>query len=146
MRLELDLTAAIEDYREDFCKYIINVLSEMITQMGDLPQYKALEEYINGNGLIDWQTNGVGYISVFDIYRLATAHLEIKQIDENTYLIQVDENENIPNSYTILNSIVSLLEYGTLSIQKCGMLSKCMHTIAENLTTYYQTFLLEGSE
>ena len=142
MELELDLRNIPENQRLPFCNYIINVLEEIFTNLGDLPRFSLMEKYINDNHYINWQAKKNDYISVSDLYRLATTHLEIKNRDKTIYKISINPNENIPNSYTTILPIISLLEYGTLSIKKIGLLTKYMEDIANNLDYYYDEFLV----
>lgn len=143
MELNLDLENAPEEYRKIFCEYIIKQIQELIVQSKEQTRYKAMEDYLYDNQLIDWLQNRNQYISVYELYRLASNNLKIKEIDKENYEIYIDPNVNIPNSYTALYSIISLLEYGTLSIRKCGTLSETLEFVIKNLDTYYQKFLME---
>ena len=143
MELNLDLENVPEEYRKIFCEYIIKQIQELIVQSKEQTRYKAMEDYLYDNQLIDWLQNRNQYISVYELYRLASNNLKIKEIDKENYEIYIDPNVNIPNSYTTLYSIISLLEYGTLSIRKCGTLSETLEFVIKNLDTYYQKFLME---
>lgn len=146
MELNLNLEYLPEDERKPFCEYIIEQIKTLIGQSREQSRYKAMEEYLYSNKLIDWVQNNNQYISVYDLYRLAANNLKIKEIDKENYEISINPNENIPNSYTILYSIISLLEYGTLSIRKCGTFTETLEFIAKNLDTYYQKFLMEANK
>ena len=143
MELNLDLENVPEEYRKLFCEYIIKQIQELIVQSKEQTRYKAVEDYLYDNQLIDWLQNRNQYISAYELYRLASNNLKIKEIDKENYEIYIDPNVNIPNSYTTLYSIISLLEYGTLSIRKCGTLSETLEFVIKNLDTYYQKFLME---
>lgn len=143
MELNLDLENAPEEYRKIFCEYIIKQIQELIVQSKEQTRYKAMEDYLYDNQLIDWLQNRNQYISVYELYRLASNNLKVKEIDKENYELYIDPNVNIPNSYTTLYSIISLLEYGTLSIRKCGTLSETLEFVIKNLDTYYQKFLME---
>lgn len=144
MELELDLKNVDDNYKLSFCNYIINQLVTIITNLGEQPSYEKMEEYINSNNIIDWQIKNNNYISVYDLYRLAVDNLEITNLDNIIFSIHINPNINIPNSYTRLYSIISLLEFGTLSIKKCGVLGKYMESIAKDLNIYYKAFLMGG--
>lgn len=146
MDLQLDLRNVYPDKRKAFCGYLIDKLKSLIEKSGELPQYAKMESYINNSNIIDWITDKNNFISVYDLYRLAVNNLIIKQIDEVDYDIVVNPNENIPNSYTILYPVISLLEYGTLSVRKCGTLTKYIDHIYANMDNYYQEFLLGEDE
>lgn len=145
MNLILHLENVEESRRKPFSEYVLSNLQYKLSQVGNLSKYNKMENYIN-SGLIIWLYNKPQYISVYNIYRLAGENLRIRQLDPATYEIYVDENINIPDSYTSLYSIVSLLEYGTLSIPKVATLSTQMQFIADNLDTYYNHYMLGGNQ
>lgn len=145
MNLILHLQNVQESRRKSFSEYILSNLQYKLSQVGNLSKYQRMEKYIN-SGLILWLYNKPQYISVYNIYRLAGENLKIRHLDPNSYEIYVDENINIPDSYTTLYSIVSLLEYGTLSISKVATLSTQMQFIADNLDTYYNHYMLGGNQ
>lgn len=145
MNLILHLDNVQPKNRLPFVQYIVSNLQYKLSQVGNLSKYERMEAYIN-SGLIKWFYNKPQYITVYNIYRLAGENLKIRELDSNTYEIYVDENINIPNSYTSLYSIISLLEYGTLSLNKVATLSNQMQFIADNLDTYYNHYMLGGNE
>lgn len=144
MELKLDLINVPKEFRLDFCNYLIIQIKNNIYETNEQSRYNNMEKYINSNNLISWITNKNQFISVYDLYKLGVNNLKIRQVDEDKYEIYIDQNENIPNSYTNLYSIISLLEYGTLSVQKCGTLTKTVGFIIDKLDTYYNKFLMEN--
>ena len=85
------------------------------------------------------------YTSVLDLYKIAVSNLKTKSDKKsNMYNITVDKNIMIPDSNTYLISIVKLLEFGNLEIQKYGLLENCMQYICDNLDTFYNKFKIEG--
>lgn len=146
MELNLDLSDIIEDDRLPFCEYIEKILRKLIYESGEQLRYTDMEIYIRDNNIIKWIGNPKQIISVYDLYRLAVDNLKIKEINKDNYQIRADNNVNIPFAYTNLYSIISLLEYGTLSIRKCGTLTSIMELIADNLTNYYNQFLMERNK
>lgn len=141
MDLNLILDEVPENNRLDFCTYIINELKSMFEKAYDPSRVIKLEEYLNSHITIQQQIFKPTYYSVHDLYRIALENLNIKQLNEFTYRIEIDRNVVIPNSYNTLYSVISLFEFGTLSVKKYGLLSQCMETIADNLTTYYTNYL-----
>ena len=127
--------------QEDFCEYIIKELSELVLNKYDKDRAKLIEEYINNSNIIKQRINKKEYYSVYNLYRLALEALEFKLTKKDVYQIKVNNKIVIPNSYTNLYSIISLLEFGTLSVRKYGLLSECMEVITDNLTTYYIKYL-----
>lgn len=141
MIMNLILDAIPKKEQEDFCQYIIEELRKLVLNKYDKDRAKLIEEYINKSNIIKQRINKKEYFSVYDLYRLALQALEVKLIKNNIYQIKINNQIVIPNSYTNLYSIISLLEFGTLSVRKYGLLSECMEAITNNLTTYYIKYL-----
>ena len=146
MELDLNLKNVVEELREKFCYFIIEEIKSQIIKVGNSPKYSTMEKYINENNLINWITNKNNYISVYELYLLAANNFKVEKIDENNYRIFLDPNENIPNSYTTLYPIISLLEYGSLSVRKCEILTKIISSIIDVLDAYYDEFLTEANK
>lgn len=142
MDMILDLSNVPKEYHEKFCKYIIEQIKLGLEIDYKSNKAKVIEDYINNNKLIDWQYKDQ-FISVYDLYRLAVNNLDIKVVTPNKYLIKVNQYENIPNSYTNLHDIISLLEYGSLSVKRYGLLANIFSIIADNLSDYYKRFITE---
>lgn len=142
MDMVLDLSNVPREYHKKFCKYIIEQIKLGLEFDYKSNKAKRIEDYINNNKLIDWQYRDQ-FISVYDLYRLAVNNLDIKVITPDKYLIKVNQYENIPNSYTNLHDIISLLEYGSLSVNRYGLLGNIFSIIADNLSDYYKRFITE---
>ena len=141
MELILDLENVNKEYRLEFTKYIINILEERLDKLNDSTRYKKMEEYIN-SGIIKWRFNKPQYISIYNLYRLIPNNLKIRKIDDTTFEIYLDRDIIIPDSFTLLYDLISLLEYGTLSMRKIGKLSEIMKSVAKNLDSFYNLYML----
>ena len=141
MELILDLENVNKEYRLEFIKYIINILEERLNKLNDSTRYKKMEEYIN-SGIIKWRFNKPQYISIYNLYRLVPNNLKIRKIDDTTFEIYLDRNIMVPDSFTLLYDLISLLEYGTLSMRKIGKLSEIMKSVAKNLDSFYNLYML----
>ena len=141
MQLILLLNEVPKEEHINFCNYIIQELKSLFEKSFNNQQVIKLEEYINSYNNINQIIPKKAYYSVHDLYRLALESLKINKIDTNIYQIEIDKNIVIPNSYNDLYSIISLFEYGTLSVKKYGLLDTCMNMIANNLTDYYMKYL-----
>ena len=141
MILTIDLSDIEKDYQIPFCKYLINKIQESIMLEYDKRKAIALENYIN-SGVIKWQYNSNKYISVLDLYRLYATNLQVTNENNAKFSIRIDENINIPDSYTNLFSIISLLEYGTLSVRKYGLIDKIYSIMVKHIDEYYRQFRL----
>lgn len=144
MELNLTLTGLELKDRIPFCIYIIEQLNDIFESCYDTRKASKLEEFINKNKVIKWQIPIEKYISVYNIYKLVFNYLYIKTLDNNTFTISFDRNINIPQAYTKLYNIVSLLEFGNLSVHRYGLLNRCMKTIVDNLKLYYSKYMLEA--
>lgn len=141
MKLHLILDEVPKDSRISFCKYIKKELEILFEKSYDINKTIYLENYLNSYNIIDQIIPKKIHYYVHDIYRLVFANLNIKKLNDDTYEITIDNNALIPNSYTKLSTILSLLEFGTLSVKKYGLLNDCMNAIAQNLTKYYIKYL-----
>lgn len=143
MNLVLNLYNIDKKYQIPFCKYIVKKLIQIIEFDTNFSKYRKLEEYINSNDIIKYQVRNQ-FISIYDLYRLAVNNLKLVNNDINVFEIKLDTNVNIPNSYTKLYSVISLCEYGNLSIKGNNILNNLFTKIAEDLTKYFNMFMLEA--
>lgn len=140
MNLVLNLYEVNTDLQIPFCEYLIDQIKDNIEFNFNSAKCIKAEQYINENNIIDYQIR-VQYTRVYDLYRLAVNNLNIHKRDEGLFEINLDKNINIPNSYTKLYNIISLLEYGSLSLNKCEILAKIFDDVSKNLDMYFQKFI-----
>lgn len=140
MILILDLVDVDKNLREPFCNYLIENIQKQIINQYDKDKATKLEDYINSNKIIRWQYNINKYISVYDLYKLYAFNLHLDKENDAKFIIGIDENINIPDAYTRLRSIIALLEYGSLSVRKYGLISDIYSNIVKDIDTYYNMF------
>lgn len=145
MILDLDLSNISASDRVPFCQYLVRIIYKLIIEHYRADRGYRLEEYINDQKLIKWLYDRDKYITVRELYELAGSNLEIDPRSTTHFTIKISTTENIPESYTLVYNIVSLLEYGALGIRGYGLITKIMQTIATNLDTYYEMFKLNLS-
>lgn len=143
MNLILDLSNIAEDLRLPFCNYVLDIIKQEILNKYNEQKTINLENYINENNIIKWQYNKDQYIKVLDIYRLLIDHFIIKKLTRTKFEIKIDENTNIPLSYSRLYDIIRLCELGTLSVRKYPLLSDILDFISKNINTLYSKFRIE---
>lgn len=143
----MDIKILTEDNYEtknNFINYLIKQLQKLIIEKYNKEKSFTIEKYINDNEIIKYRYSDK-YTSVLDLYKIAVSNLKIKSDKKsNMYNITVDKNIMIPDSNTYLISIVKLLEFGNLEVQKYGLLENCMQYICDNLDTFYNKFKIEG--
>lgn len=143
----MDIKILTEDNYEtknNFINYLIKQLQKLIIEKYNKEKSFIIEKYINDNEIIKYRYSDK-YTSVLDLYKIAVSNLKIKSDKKsNMYNITVDKNIMIPDSNTYLISIVKLLEFGNLEVQKYGLLENCMQYICDNLDTFYNKFKIEG--
>ena len=143
----MDIKILTEDNYEtknNFINYLIKQLQKLIIEKYNKEKSFIIEKYINDNEIIKYRYSDK-YTSVLDLYKIAVSNLKTTSDKKsNMYNITVDKNIMIPDSNTYLISIVKLLEFGNLEIQKYGLLENCMQYICDNLDTFYNKFKIEG--
>ena len=138
------LTEDNYETKNNFINYLIKQLQKLIIEKYNKEKSFMIEKYINDNEIIKYRYSDK-YTSVLDLYKIAVSNLKTKSDKKsNMYNITVDKNIMIPDSNTYLISIVKLLEFGNLEIQKYGLLENCMQYICDNLNTFYNKFKIEG--
>lgn len=138
------LTEDNYETKNNFINYLIKQLQKLIIEKYNKEKSFIIEKYINDNEIIKYKYSDK-YTSVLDLYKIAVSNLKIKSDKKsNMYNITVDKNIMIPDSNTYLISIVKLLEFGNLEVQKYGLLENCMQYICDNLDTFYNKFKIEG--
>ena len=141
MNLELDLENIKSNDRLPFVNYIIKQIQKEVLNQFDERKILKLENYINSNNTIDFVLRDK-HIKVRDLYLIAVYNLVIEELDENIFNIIVNRNINIPDSNSLLISLLKLLEYGNLSVNKYGLLTNIMQDIADNIDTYFKKYKL----
>ena len=138
------LTEDNYETKNNFINYLIKQLQKLIIEKYNKEKSFIIEKYINDNEIIKYRYSDK-YTSVLDLYKIAVSNLKTKSDKKsNVYNITVDKNIMIPGSNTYLISIVKLLEFGNLEVQKYGLLENCMQYICDNLDTFYNKFKIEG--
>ena len=138
------LTEDNYETKNNFINYLIKQLQKLIIEKYNKEKSFIIEKYINDNEIIKYRYSDK-YTSVLGLYKIAVSNLKTKSDKKsNMYNITVDKNIMIPGSNTYLISIVKLLEFGNLEVQKYGLLENCMQYICDNLDTFYNKFKIEG--
>lgn len=141
MNLELNLENIESKDRIPFVNYIIKQIQKEVLNQFDERKIFKLENYINSNNIIDFVLRDK-HIKVRNLYLIAVYNLVIEELDEDIFNIIVNRNINIPDSNSLLISLLKLLEYGNLSVNKYGLLTNIMQDIADNIDTYFKKYKL----
>lgn len=142
MFLDLYLENIDPNNLKSFLDYVIKQIQIETINGYDKRKAARLEEFINKNNVIEY-TSTKKYTSVIELYKIALFNLVVEDIRKDIYRIHVNYNINIPYSKTNLSSVIKLLEFGNLSVNKYGLLTNIMENIGKNLDFYYSKFSME---
>lgn len=142
MFLDLYLENIDPNNLKSFLDYVIKQIQIETINGYDKRKAARLEEFINKNNVIEY-TSTKKYTSVIELYKIALFNLVVEDIRKDIYRIHVNYNINIPYSKTNLSSVIKLLEFGNLSVNKYGLLTNIMENIGKNLDFYYNKFSME---
>lgn len=142
MFLDLYLENIDPNNLKSFLDYVIKQIQIETINGYDKRKAARLEEFINKNNVIEY-TSTKKYTSVIELYKIALFNLVVEDMRKDIYRIHVNYNINIPYSKTNLSSVIKLLEFGNLSVNKYGLLTNIMENIGKNLDFYYSKFSME---
>ena len=125
----------------DFCNWLIGYMLSYLQENIDKRQLIRFDEYINNNDIINFIYQK-RYISCYDILISSINALNITA-NGDTWIIEIDRDASIPNTYAKFFDIIALINYGNLSISPYPIYTKMMDEFAENLSDYYEKFIRE---
>ena len=129
-----------EDKKLDsFCEWLIPKISEALYFNIESKKLISFNNYINEHNLVNW-TLYRRPIMCSEIIKLGLYYL-IYHKTNSSYIIEIDNNINIPNSNTKIISLCNLINYGNISLSAYPIFDKAMDIIAEDLPDLYAKFL-----
>ena len=123
-----------------FCEILISLMQNYIQTKLDENQLIRFDSYLNNNNIIIFNNNIKRFISTKEILIGSVYNLKVIR-DQNKYIIELDPNVNIPNTYAKFIDIVKLINYGNLTLAAYPIYTNMMNYFADNLQDYYDIYL-----
>lgn len=118
-------------YSYSFVKWLTNVVRmEVMSNLSLdlLPRYEQeIYSLFNVN---------VNYV---DVIKQALNNLQILD-SNNKYIVQINSNIKYKNTNLCLNTLVNLLDYGTLQIKGSYLFSNVFNNVSNNMHSYYDRY------
>lgn len=124
---------------DSFCEWLIPKISEALYSNIDSKKLIPFNNYINKYNIVNW-TLYRRPIMCSEIIYLGMNYLVYHKTN-NSYIIEIDSNINIPNSTTKIISLCNLINYGNMSLNAYPIFDKATDIIAEDLPNLYAKFL-----
>lgn len=123
-----------------FCNWLIEQMQIYMQSNIDERQLARFDAFIFNNQIIRTIDNSNRYISCKSILIGSTYNL-IYEKTSNEYIISINPNINIPNTYNKFIDIVSLIDSGNLSLSSYSIYSDMMEFFAKDLQLYYEEYI-----
>lgn len=129
---------------DKFCNWLITCMQNYMRTAIDDRKLKTHDLFLNQDGKINFVVKQPFILSAKNILIASTYNLIVNKI-QNQYVIEIDPNINIPNTYAKFIDIVKLINYGNLNLSAYAIYTKMMNYFAENLQEYYNQFIEGGN-
>ena len=127
-----------------FCSYLISEMIKYIDNTINDNQLIRFDSYINNNLKIRFIDKFPRLLKSRDI--LITAVQTLYYVKQgNDYIIKINPNNFIPNTYAKFIDIVSLINYGNMQLQSYPIIDEMFDYFAANLNQYYNDYLKENN-
>ena len=127
-----------------FCSYLISEMIEYIDNTINDNQLIRFDSYINNNLKIKFIDKFPRLLK--SRYILITAVQTLYYVKQgNDYIIKINPNNFIPNTYAKFIDIVSLINYGNMQLQSYPIIDEMFDYFAANLNQYYNDYLKENN-
>lgn len=118
-------------YSYSFVKWLTNVVRMEVMsnlRLDLLPRYEQeIYNLFNVN---------VNYV---DVIKQALNNLQILD-SNNKYIVQINSNIKYKNTNLCLNTLVNVLDYGTLQIKGSYLFSNVFNNVSNNMDSYYDRY------
>lgn len=142
MELRIKNPAKLE--LSNFCNYLINKMVTYISNTINDRQLIRFDKHINNNLKIKFIDKFPRLLKSRDV--LITAVQTLYYIKQgNDYIIKINPNNFIPNTYAKFIDIVSLINYGNMQLQSYPIIDEMFDYFADNLNQYYNDYLKENN-
>lgn len=124
---------------DSFCEYLIKQMQDYM-KSETRKNYKRLAKY---NEFIDENIARIDdketILPIRDILVLSTYYLTYKQLPDS-YVIELNPNINVPNTYAKFIDIVKLVNYGNLSLPAYPIYDEMMDYFADKIVYFYKEY------
>lgn len=124
---------------DSFCEYLITQMQDYM-KSETRKNYKRLAKY---NEFIDDNVARIDdketILPIRDILVLSTYYLTYKQLPDS-YVIELNPNINVPNTYAKFIDIVKLVNYGNLSLPAYPIYDEMMDYFADKIVYFYKEY------
>jgi Leucine-rich repeat (LRR) protein len=124
---------------DSFCEYLIKQMQDYM-KSETRKNYKRLAKY---NEFIDENVARIDdketILPIRDILVLSTYYLTYKQLPDS-YVIELNPNINVPNTYAKFIDIVKLVNYGNLSLPAYPIYDEMMDYFADKIVYFYKEY------
>lgn len=142
MELRIKNPAKLE--LSNFCNYLISKMVTYISNAINDSQLIRFDKYINNNLKIKFIDKFPRLLKSRNVLITAVQTLYcVKQV--NDYIIKINPNNFIPNTYAKFIDIVSLINYGNMQLQSYPIIDEMFDYFAANLNQYYNDYLKENN-
>ena len=118
-------------YSYSFVKWLTNVVRMEVMSNLNLDLLPRYEQEIYSLFNVN-----VNYV---DVIKQALNNLQILD-SNNKYIVQINSNIKYKNTNLCLNTLVNLLDYGTLQIKGSYLFSNVFNNVSNNMDSYYDRY------
>jgi hypothetical protein len=111
----LELESSSNESLYDFCNYIIVKMQDYLQNSINENKLKKFNDYINSNKIVKFVDKIDRYVNCVNILIASTYNLIILKSNK-TYIIKINPNANIPNTYAKFIDVVKLIDKGNMSL------------------------------
>lgn len=124
----------------DFCNWLITQIQSYIKLNLNNKKVERFDKYINEN--IPMQPKRI--LTTAELISAASYNLVVNKI-QNNYIIQIDSNVFIPNTFAKFINIMQLINYGNLVLPPYPIWTETFNYFADNINKYLEIYLKEIS-
>lgn len=124
----------------DFCKWLITQIQSYMKSNLNIKRADIFDKYINEN--IPMQPKRI--LITKDLILSASYNLIVNKV-QNNYIIEIDPNIFIPNTFAKFINIMQLINYGNLVLPPYPIWTETFNYFADNINKYLDIYLKEIS-
>lgn len=129
----------------NFCNWLIPKIRGHILNSINKKLLIKWDKFLNSSNILQFNKGFNRPLSTKDLIIASLYYLRVSKNANNSYIIEIDPNRNIPNSSAKFINIIKLIDKGNLSISPYNIITKTMNYFANNLQDYYQSYLEEAN-